>query len=52
MSVFKKAERKQAKLRLGLTGPSGSGTGDSILYVGLYQSAAHSRALPDISNAP
>ena len=25
MSVFKKAERKQAKLRLGLTGPSGSG---------------------------
>lgn len=33
MSVFKKAERKKAKLRLGLTGPSGSGKTYSALLI-------------------
>jgi DNA polymerase III delta prime subunit len=33
MSMFKKAERKKAKLRLGLTGPSGSGKTYSALLL-------------------
>lgn len=33
MSLFKKAERKQAKLRLGLNGPSGSGKTYSALRI-------------------
>lgn len=33
MSLFKKAERKQAKLRLGLVGPAGSGKTFSALQI-------------------
>ena len=33
MSLFKKAERKQSKLRLGLNGPSGSGKTYSALLI-------------------